>query len=462
MQKRFLEYIQQEHLIEKNDRIVVGVSGGADSVCLLRLLHSIQNQYDLDLHVVHVHHGIRGEEADHDANFVKKLAGELNLPFCLARKNIPEIAKQEKLTEEEAGRNVRYGVFRDYSKKIGADKIALAHHQNDQAETVLFQLFRGSGARGIAGMSARRGKIIRPLLFAARTEIEAYLEAEHQPYCMDATNESMEYSRNVIRNKIMPEAEALVNRQAVRHIAGAAQAQAKWRRYIEKQGILAYHRLVEEENQKLRLDVAGFQEEDPVIQDEVIYQIFQQMIPEAKDVEQVHYEMLRRLCGQGAGKSIDLPKNVKAERQYETVVLYKKKSAEPMTFCEECKPGESHMIVKNGIRYRVDFTLRDRSELPEEIPQKDYTKWLDYDMIINGLFLRNPQESDFFIMDAEGRRKKLSRHFIDRKVPKSLRAEQLVLADGNHIAWVFFDRMSERYKVTEGTKRVFVVTVREQ
>ena len=144
--EKTLAFCDRERLIDKGDKIIVGVSGGVDSVCLLHLLYEIRKPWELSLYVLHVHHGIRGSEADRDASFVREMAERLGLPFCLVKKDVKGLAGTG-MTEEEAGRKVRYEAFEEYRRKVGADKIAVAHHEDDQAETVLFHLFRGSGGR---------------------------------------------------------------------------------------------------------------------------------------------------------------------------------------------------------------------------------------------------------------------------------------------------------------------------
>ena len=159
-------------MFERGSRIVAGVSGGADSVCLLELLCELREKWELALYVLHVHHGIRGTEADRDAHFVEELAAERGLPFRLVQVNVPEEAARRGMSEEETGRILRYHALEAYRQQVSADRIAVAHHQGDQAETVLFRLFRGSGPRGLSGIPPRRGAVIRPLLFAEQPERE--------------------------------------------------------------------------------------------------------------------------------------------------------------------------------------------------------------------------------------------------------------------------------------------------
>lgn len=458
MKERLIQFNEKYHLFQKGDGIVIGVSGGADSVCLLHLLQEWKKEWDLSLYVLHVHHGIRGQEADEDARFVEQLAKSMELPFRLVRENVPELAKREGLTEEEAGRKCRYQSLETYRKEMGATHIAVAHHQNDQAETVLFQLFRGSGLRGLAGMPVKRGAIIRPLLFAKRQEMEAYLKEKGLSFREDATNREVIYARNKIRHQILPRAEE-INAQAVSHISQAAAKLADWQCFIEKMGQQAYERMVQEEERGCFLSVTEFLQEDAVIQGEILRKIFETNIPGAKDIEQVHYEQVLSLLNGQTGKRVHLPKGLEARREYDKIYfsLGQKKEKEKFTK-QVCNLPFRHIVKSDGILYEIVLELKNREDLPETIPQKDYTKWLDYDMIKNELVLRSPCEEDYFVMNQSGSRKKLNRFYIDQKVPRDRRKEQIVLADGSHVMWLIQGRISEAYKISDNTKRVLVIT----
>lgn len=459
MLQDFLAYNEQKNLLKPGDTVVAGVSGGADSVCLLSLLDELKEEMGLKLYVIHVHHGIRGEEADRDAAFVRELAGKKDLPFCLVKKDVPAMAKELGMTEEEAGRRLRYEAMEEYAEKVGADKIALAHHRDDQAETVLFHLFRGSGPRGLRGMPVKRGPFIRPLLFASRQEIEEYLAEKKLPYCEDSTNSSLKYSRNILRRQILPLVTETINAQAPAHIAAMAERQEKWCLYIEKKGREAAGRLVRQEENGYSLEIDPFLQEEEVIRDEVLRQVLKRLVTGAKDIGAVHYEKIRALCTAESGRRIELPGKTDVEKRYDRIYFYRREQKQEPAVRMTCQPGSIHKIRIKDMTCEVSFTLKNRLELPEKIPQKDYTKWFDYDMIVNSLFLRGPLEGDYFCMDQDGHKKKLSRYYIDEHIPRQQRSSQWVLADGSHVLWAVPGRISEYYKVTEKTSRVLVVSV---
>ena len=222
MFKKALDTVEKFNMLHYGDKVVTGVSGGADSTALLFFLCSLKEKLAIEVYAVHVHHGIRGEEADRDMNFVKELCARLNVPCRIAMRDVVAMSKRDRLSEEEAGRIARYEEFENEAKIRGASAIAVAHNLNDQAETVIMRLCRGAGITGLAGIRPVRGKIIRPLLYCSRTEIEEYLRSNNQNFITDSTNFETEYARNRVRLSVMPYLEKEINSGAVYNIAKSA------------------------------------------------------------------------------------------------------------------------------------------------------------------------------------------------------------------------------------------------
>ena len=234
MQKVFA-YMEEHAMIHAGDKVIAGVSGGADSMCLLFVLLDYRRLLPFSLTVAHVEHGVRGQESIGDARFVEKICREHKIDYRLVSCQVVEIAKREKLSVEEAGRRARYEAFERIREEMGADKIAVAHNQDDQAETVLFQIARGSGLRGAGGIRPVRGNIIRPLLCLSRAEIEAYLRGRSQTWRTDATNSGLDYARNRIRHQILPVFEKEINSASRAHIAALAQELQHVQAYMEQE-----------------------------------------------------------------------------------------------------------------------------------------------------------------------------------------------------------------------------------
>ncbi len=456
---KVLKYNKRNKLFHRGDRIVVGVSGGKDSVCLLDVLDRCREEFELTLLVVHVNHGIRGEAADRDEQFVKDMAAERGLECYSERVNVPQAARELKMSEEEAGRYLRYQIMRHVCMEKGFDKIAVAHHQDDVAETVLFQLFRGSGPRGLSGIHPKREYVIRPILFAEGREIEEYVQEKKLAYCEDQTNYSEEYSRNKLRLRVFPYVEREINNRAKAHVAKAAQKIALQNAYVEKQAKKEYMQVVHADQGQYYYNCDEFDRLDLVIQIEIIRLVLKNFRESVKDISETHYKKLIAMSRMEVGKQVSLPGKVCVERRYGCVWYRNTADQSREMFYQKCQlPYEGPVKIRKD-RMWIAMDVVPRRKLPEEIPEKDYTKWLDYDKIKGDLCLRNPKEGDFFIMDAAGNRKKLSRYFIDKKIPASERAKEIVLAEENHVIWAVPGRISYAYKVTKETRLVLVVVL---
>ena len=468
---RIWEFQKKFNMIQPGDRIIAGVSGGADSVCLLLVLIELQKRCGFELKAVHVEHGIRGRESMEDAAFAKEFCESQGIACRIFHADAPGKARAEKKTLEEAARELRYQYFEQMREEEKGTKIAVAHHGDDCAETMLFHLSRGTGLRGLCGIPPVRDRIIRPLLCVTRNEIEDFLKSRGQTFCVDSTNAQLQYARNRIRNCVMPQLEQ-VNAQAVRHMLRTAWMLNDVCDYLEeaafeagKKGfILSYEGDGQEERPwGIRMKKTVFAQMPEVLQTHLLHRLMGMAAGSRKDITSVHVENLRRLFRAGPGKELSLPAGLKAVSEYEYVWIFhedaakaKKQEAEPKeTQLELSAPGEAFF---NG-DWRIRLKLLDFDGDMKKIPEKTYTKWFDYDKIRSNILLRNRRPGDFFITDRRGGRKKIKDYFIDEKIPRSQRDSIWLLADGPHILWILGLRISEEYKVTQKTKRILEVCV---
>lgn len=424
-------FIQKHHMIEKGDFIAVGVSGGADSVCLLLILCGLREEFDLTLKAVHVNHSIR-KEAGEDQQFVEKLCQKLQVPWITFVEDAKETAKRESMSLEEAGRMIRYRCFRKVLRQHGGGKIAVAHHQNDQAETILYRMARGTGIRGLRGMEAVRGDVIRPLLCLSKTEILSHLKERNQNWMEDASNEDNTYARNKIRNQVIPVLQQ-VNSRAAEHIFSLSEEIEEWSRYLDQVLSKAWESCVTCGEHECRIDLTRFLEEPEPVRRLLAKQVIEQTAGRKKDIEKVHIQSLCELAFKETGKSIDLPYGLRGTKTYGELLV---KTA-----------GKREMDMDLG---RLILTETDRDE---KTGQKDFTKIIDYDKIDNDIQLRYRKPGDFFIFSKDGKSKSLNRYFIDEKIPRKVRDKIPLAADGNRIIWIIGYRLSEMYKVSEETKR---------
>lgn len=459
MYHRILQFINENNMIEKGDRIVLGISGGADSICLLRVFVQMRKSYELALFVVHVNHGLRGEEALRDQHFVEDLCKEYEIEYHVETVDVALFGREHGYSLEEAGRILRYDAFEKEYKKRDCNKIAIAHNKNDQAETVLFNLVRGTGMKGLTGIDAMRGHLIRPLLCVTREEIEQYLEELKQEYCVDSTNLVDIYTRNKLRLNILPQL-ATVNQQAVSNITNCAKQLNEIEQYLKKQTNEVYQRIVNENNGQYFVKVLDLSQEDVVIQKRILRQMVFQLTKRLRDIEEKHILAVLDLCEKSVGKKVHLPQGIVANRTYEELVIgivEEQKQPESPSQMEITEEG-TYSSKAHGIVLEVEILPYKKNMI---IPKNEYTKWFDYDKIKNTIFLRNRMQGDYLQMNKQGNVKTIKSLFIDEKVPREQRNSIPLLCDGAHVMWVIGGRISEAYKVTEQSKKILVVKVME-
>ena len=445
MKKKVLDFIRKNKLLKKNDSVVLGVSGGADSICMLTILDELRDRLGISLYVLHINHQIRGEEADEDAAFVKSFCTKLKVPHRVISVDVPCIAKEHGFSVEEAGRMVRYDEFSKYAYEVGASKIAVAHNSNDNAETVLMNLARGTGIKGLGGIAPKRPlnedekggvEVIRPLLCLSRKEIEEYLKENEINYREDSTNDSTDYTRNKIRLEVMPLLEN-INDNAMQNITNASNELASTSEYIEKDVDEAYESFVKEEDGKIFLSDESFSM-DPVVLTGIIRRMIEHTAGKLKDITRIHVGDVVSLKEKQVGKKVDLPYSIVAEREYEGISMS----------CESNSPSEQENAEK-----LIEITVESDDFDRDSIEELEYTKWLDYDKI-NEVVVRTRNKGDYLVVDGEGHTKKLKKYFIDEKIPRRDRDNVVLVADGNHVLWVVGHRISEDVKVTPKTKKV--------
>ena len=470
MLRKIKTYIKQNELLEKGDRIAVGVSGGADSICLLHVLISLMQEYRLKLVAVHINHGIRGEEAERDEQFVSKFCTEYGIELRTFYYDVKRFASEEGLSVEEAGRQVRYSAFLEICREYQCNKLAIAHNKNDNAETFLFHLFRGSGIRGLSGMEANRiltegdreVRVIRPLLCVTREEIEEYLAEESIEYIIDSSNLTEEYTRNKIRHRILSYAVSEVNPQSVNNIAEAAKALKEIEEYLGSNIRLSYEQLVNQTEGILRFKVEELKAQPYVIRKGVVRRILEQLAKVQKDLEAKHVEAVLGLMERQVGKQVHLPYHMIAEREYETICFYiEAPKGEKEVGDQRLKPA---LVIIPGItqiaeKRKILETKLINYKKNDPIPKNSCMKWFDYDKIENAVEIRTRQEGDFIQINTSGGKKKLKDYFIDHKIPQKQRDEQLLITDGSHIMWIpgAAERMSEKYKVDDTTTKILLM-----
>lgn len=324
--KRTIQYVEKTGLLQNTARLLAAVSGGADSVFLFYVMRECCQRQGIPMEVIHVHHGIRGQEADDDAAFVEELCRGHQVPFRIFRRDIPREAEEKHMTVEEAGRAARYHIFETEAAKVPDTKVALAHQQNDQAETLLFNLARGTGLRGLCSLRPVRDIYIRPLLTVSREEEVAYLRANHFSWREDSTNADDDAARNRIRHHVLPYMTAEINAQTVTHIADTARIAAEASDFIAEEARKRYRQYVRTVSSPDGLMVSRLltENEPRLMQEEVVRMCIGGTLHTLKDVSGLHVELILELFGRENGKFLNLPKGLVAEKRRDGIWIGRK------------------------------------------------------------------------------------------------------------------------------------------
>lgn len=437
-------YIQSKQLMEDGDHLIIGVSGGADSMALIDVLRQLAKKRSYQLVVVHINHGLRGETARNDEVLVSNYCKTHGLIFEVFHEDVKSFALKKGLSIEEAGRDIRYTRFNELADLAENSKIVVAHHENDQAETVLHNLMRGAALKGLGGIRPIRERICRPFLCVTKSDILAYCEKYQVTYHEDETNQGLDYTRNCIRHQLIPMIESQFNPQIIKQLSAMAEILQEEENYMVQETRSLLHRSIRDEKPNgVTLNLEPLLVAHPVL----VSRLFRFVIDEQKgslqNISKVHVKAMVELLTKETGKFIALPGGIIVEKSYDTIRIMK------------AKP----LIEKAKWQYTT--RIFSTKEKPEN-PKNEYTKWFDYDRIIGNLTVRPRRNGDFIRINAQMGRKKIKDIFIDEKIPKELRDNIPLLADEQEIIWIIGYRMSEKYKITEKTTKIIEVVINKE
>ncbi len=438
---KVLDYIRSNNMIKSGEIIGVACSGGRDSICLLHYLNSIKSDLDCEIVAVNIDHGIRPTSAL-DTEFVMQFCKDNHIRAYKFKGEALKVAKEEKLTLEQAARKVRYGVFDTLIKKGLVDKIALAHHMTDQAETVLLNIIRGAGLSGARGMEpVRDGIYIRPFLTTPREEIMSYLDENGLEYVEDETNQDNTYSRNYIRNIVMPALRKHFN-SVDKNIVNFAKICAKDDDFINKQINLGT--LIETKDYT-KVPLTYFYQDESII-NRILRKVLYKYVKQ--DIESKHIKMIREFAIEANnGAVISLPYKVKVYKEYNFIIIGILKKKE-LTGEYAFRSGKLKIEGYGIIRSTSSKVLTE---------PKMHQHIIDADRIPTDAIWRFRQEGDTFAPLGLGGSKKLKDYFIDKKIPQRMRNNIPVLASGNRILIVADVEIADELKITEHTRRYYKV-----
>ena len=454
--QRTHRFIAQHQMIQPKETVLVGVSGGVDSLALLYALHTLRHQLDCQLHVAHLDHGFREDSAG-DAVYVAEQADQLGIPISRDRIDVPQLMRDQKLSAEVAARRARYHFYECVSERIGATKIALGHHRGDQAETVLMNLLRGAGASGLKGiLPVRDGKFIRPLLAFSRKEIEAFVaQLGLQPRC-DATNYQLNYLRNRVRLELIPTLERAYNSNIQNTLNQTAELLQAESDYLETIAHDAFQvcRIESCTPDTVVLDRCLYQEYHLALRRRILRLAVAEVFGEVRDLYFNHFEsMLNLIDGEAPNSALDLPNGGTFRRAYNRILIQKAADSHAPFEYEVAVPGHTPLLLLDAEMTATVVEQPMSCAVADKFPDGKFQAVFDLDRLQLPLTLRQRRDGDRFHPFGMQGTKKLKDLLIDAKIPQQERERVPVLVNGDEIIWVVGYRTSEPFKVRAETKR---------
>ena len=438
--------IRKHGLIVKGDSVLVGFSGGPDSTCLLQVLHELREKYQIDVHALYVNHNLRPEETPFEIDFCRRTCEGLGIDLIIRSVDVLSWCKERRMNKQEAARELRYQAFQEVAREINANKIALAHNADDQAETLFMRIARGAGPAGLSGIPVKRGNIIRPLLEIERKEIEEFLSLRNIIPVIDSSNLKQDYFRNMVRAKVMPVLKQ-ANPNLVQTLTHTMTIMQEEERYFEVLVTKTLMRLISRKIEgRIELFLAPMESMDTVLLRRVLRRAISGT-EGIKGIGFVHIEEVIRLIREGrAGSRLMLPKGVRVIREYALLVVT---SEAPVLISEQTLevPGQA-VIAGAGLVVTAAI-----DEDTARLGDGRSSVLLDAGLMKFPLAVRPRRAGDYFYPMGFGRRKKLQDFFVDLKVARDERDSIPVIASGDDIVWVAGYRADERFKVTEKTKK---------
>lgn len=453
---KVFENINKYELIQEGEKVLVGVSGGPDSLCLLHVLLSLKNKLNINLAVIHINHMLRGKEAYADETYVKSQCEKFGIENCSVILDVKNIAKKDKISNEEAGRKVRYEEFETYAKKINASKIAVAHNLNDQTETIILNIIRGTGLDGLKGMDFKRDNIIRPLLNIERKDIEDYCTKNSLMPRTDATNFEDTCTRNKVRLKLIPFISEYFETDinlSINKMKNLIKEDADFLEIITEEYF--NKSLLSKTNSEICLDISKLDKLHNAIQKRVIRYALNELKGNLTNVSAVHIDSILDLVKNGkSGSKLKLVGTIEVLKDYGTLKIFSKNKIEEILDYEKkiIIPGETKVVQTNStikasiIKKEYDFDFYDK------INYKDNVQYFDFEIFTKDIVIRNRKNGDVFKPLKSNGTKKLKEYFIDKKISRDMRDKISLVAEDNKIVWIIGHKISDTYKVSNKTK----------
>jgi tRNA(Ile)-lysidine synthase len=453
IEQKVLKFIDQHQLINNGDKILVALSGGADSVFLLALLMKFKNRFKIDIAAFHLNHQLRGKAATADENLCVEFCKTINIKLIRVSKNVKAYAEKKKLSTEEAGRYLRYAELNKAAEKIDCNKIATAHNSSDNVETILLNFIKGTGLNGLAGIPVKRENIIRPILCLTADEIRKYLRSKEISFRLDKSNLSSDYERNFLRNEIIPKLKQRLNPKLEEKISNTSRIISEVNSFIEKKIDEISNKVVKNYENKIRIDLKAFSRLNKSLRGIFLKSVIEKAFGIELSSKNI-FDIVDLLEAQ-TGKSIHLESGIIALRERDELILGKNNS-----FAKKKKSTR----IKIGQKKVVEGKIISISEVKRKMFKFTNDKSVEF-ILCDGLKkdfeIRRWKAGDKFQPIGMKGNKKISDFLSDEKISSHRKNEQLVLTNSEKIVWVIGLRIDERFKVTPESKKILILTVTE-
>lgn len=459
---QFKNYIKKENLIEKNESIILGVSGGPDSLTMLDLFSRIKDEFKLELIIFHLNHLFR-EEAREEAIFVENLAGEYGIKAIIEEFDVPKFVEEKACSPEEGARKIRFELLSKWAEKYDIKRAAVAHNKDDLVETVFLNLFRGTGLKGLTGITpvSRFGNliVIHPLLNFLRVDIESYCEKRNLKPRLDPSNKSLIYTRNKIRNRILPQIEEEINpalKKVVYRMASNIRKEEEFLAGLAHKYFLDC--LLEKEKGKVVLSIKFLRKKEAVLRRRIIKNAIESLQGNVIDLYAVHYKAVEELIISGqTGKIVILKDNIQARKSYNQVIFEK----------EETFNNHNNIFLNLGIpavlecgNYLIKTSIIKKDDGWRNMATNKDICLCDLDSIEDPLVVRNRRDGDYFYPFGMSGSKKIKDFFIDEKIAIEERDRIPIITDNTgKIIWIAGYRADDRFKVSDTTTKILKIRI---
>jgi tRNA(Ile)-lysidine synthase len=461
-EQQVLQFIKEKLLTTNKQTLVVAVSGGPDSVCLLHILVKLQKELDIEPHVAHLNHQLRGADSEADARYVADLAHRLEVPATIESRDVKAYQAQHHASLEEAAREVRYALLADVARAVGAERVAVGHTMDDHVETILMHLIRGSGTRGLRGLlpisrwhsAGASLTVIRPLLEMSRQETAAYCQQHKLDPRTDTSNLSLAPLRNRVRHQLLPQLLSY-NPKVIEALLRTARTAADDLALIDGEVARLWDKVARKEGASVVFNKKGFIDLPSALKRHLLRASIEALLGNLKDIEASHIEDVMDALEKPAGKKIGLPDDLNFTIEYDRYVLTSD-AAVLSPYPVLGNEAELNIPGKTSFPgWDIEAAIITPSEAKDEGEKTgDFTACFDFDKTGNKIIMRRRRPGDRFQPLGMSQPKKLNEFMIDARIPQAWRQRIPIVASPEQIIWVVGCRLDERVKVTDITKRV--------